>query len=413
MSGESIIEVVGVGKKYIKRNSQSYPTAREQLMKLFRSPWKLLDSPRKEEFWALKDISFEVKPGEVVGIIGRNGSGKSTLLKILSRITEPTEGYVKLRGRVSSLLEVGTGFHPELTGRENIFFNGTILGMSRKEIQSKFDAIVNFADIGDFLDIPLKYYSNGMAMRLAFAVAAHLDPDILIIDEVLAVGDLEFQNKCLNKAEEISSNSGRTILFVSHQMSQIRRLCHKVIWIDQGHIRAIGGTAEVIGEYEKFFLSTDRDLSSAQRLNQKAAFRQWYIQDSGQKVHVLSHFDSVKVVFALEVYKLLHQPLIDIALKNAAGQILWGHRTQHSSLSIGSYELEFLFAFLPLSRGMYSWHISVYDLEGKVDVWEGLPMMQVELPSYQHHSDQWSGIMNLPYKLELRQLSEIDGYLLR
>ncbi|MCX7652435.1 MAG: ABC transporter ATP-binding protein, partial [Bacteroidia bacterium] len=270
MSDGVIIRAVGVGKKYPPRTNKSYPTARDQLARLFFSPWKLFSRRSEGAFWALKDINFEIKYGEVVGIIGRNGAGKSTLLKILSRVTEPSEGYITLRGRVSSLLEVGTGFHPELTGRENIFFNGIILGMSRREVKNKFDAIVDFADIGDFLDTPLKYYSSGMAMRLAFAVAAHLEPEILVIDEVLAVGDIEFQDKCLNKVEEISNKVGRTILLVSHQMSQVRRLCHRVIWIDKGRIRAIGNTAEVIAAYEKFFLGGEEEPSIVQKPNQKA-----------------------------------------------------------------------------------------------------------------------------------------------
>ena len=201
-----------------------------------------------EEFWALKDVSFEIKCGDRVGIIGRNGAGKSTLLKILSRITEPTKGRVKIAGRVASLLEVGTGFHPELTGRENIFLNGAILGMTRREIQKKFDAIVAFAEVEKFLDTPVKRYSSGMYVRLAFAVAAHLEPDILVVDEVLAVGDFQFQKKCLGKMEEIG-RTGRTILFVSHNMAMISSLCEKAIQLDSGELRAIGATDRVILGY--------------------------------------------------------------------------------------------------------------------------------------------------------------------
>ena len=183
--------------------------------------------------WALRDVSFDVESGEVVGLIGRNGAGKTTLLKILSRITQPTSGFAELHGRVGSLLEVGTGFHPELTGRENIYLSGTILGMTKREIDRKFDEIVAFAEVEKFLDTPLKHFSTGMQMRLAFAVAAHLEPEILFVDEVLAVGDIEFQKKCLGKMQEVSK-SGRTIVFVSHQMNQIRRLCGRVLWIDGG-----------------------------------------------------------------------------------------------------------------------------------------------------------------------------------
>ena len=202
-----------------------------------------------EEFWALRDVSFEVKQGEVLGIIGRNGAGKSTLLKILSRITEPTEGRVLLQGRTSSLLEVGTGFHPELTGRENIHLNGAILGMTQREIRKKFDEIVAFAEVEKFLDTPVKHYSSGMYVRLAFAVAAHLEPEILIVDEVLAVGDAEFQKKCLGKMGDVSRREGRTVLFVSHNMEAVLKLCTRGIFFELGHIRALGDVKAVIPEY--------------------------------------------------------------------------------------------------------------------------------------------------------------------
>jgi len=201
-----------------------------------------------EEFWALRDVNFEIKRGEVVGIIGRNGAGKSTLLKVLSRITEPTMGRVHLKGRVASLLEVGTGFHPELTGRENIFLNGAILGMSRTEIRRKFDEIVAFAEVSKFLDTPVKRYSSGMYVRLAFAVAAHLEPEILIVDEVLAVGDTQFQKKCLGKMQEVS-RGGRTVLFVSHNMNAVRTLCTKAIYFDAGRIRSVGSVDQCIALY--------------------------------------------------------------------------------------------------------------------------------------------------------------------
>jgi lipopolysaccharide transport system ATP-binding protein len=201
-----------------------------------------------EDFWALKDVSFEVKRGEVVGIIGRNGAGESTLLKVLSRITEPTTGRVHLRGRVASLLEVGTGFHPELTGRENVFLNGAILGMSRAEIRKKFDEIVAFAEVEKFLDTPVKRYSSGMYVRLAFAVAAHLEPEILIVDEVLAVGDAEFQKKCLGKMQDVASG-GRTVLFVSHNMAAVQGLCNKAILLHNGKTEANGEVGKVVLDY--------------------------------------------------------------------------------------------------------------------------------------------------------------------
>jgi len=212
----------------------------------------------KEEFFALNDVSFDITPGDRIGIIGRNGAGKSTLLKILSRITEPSEGRISIRGRVASLLEVGTGFHPELTGRENIFLNGAILGMNRSEIKRKFDEIVSFAEIEKFLDTPVKRYSSGMYVRLAFAVAAHLEPEILIVDEVLAVGDAQFQKKCLGKMDEVSKTHGRTVLFVSHNMGVINQLCKKSILLKGGKLVAYGPSDEIINQY----ISSDQEKSN-------------------------------------------------------------------------------------------------------------------------------------------------------
>jgi len=201
------------------------------------------------DFWSLRDVSFNVEVGEVVAIIGKNGAGKSTLLKIISRITEPTSGEICLRGRFASLLEVGTGFHPELSGRDNIFLNGAILGMNRAEIRAKFDDIVEFSEIGEFIDTPVKRYSSGMYVRLAFAVAAHLEPDILIVDEVLAVGDAEFQSKCLGKIRQVSRQSGRTVLFVSHNMAAVKNLCSRAVWLHHGGVRSVGPAEKLVVEY--------------------------------------------------------------------------------------------------------------------------------------------------------------------
>ncbi|MCL5784046.1 MAG: polysaccharide ABC transporter ATP-binding protein [Patescibacteria group bacterium] len=252
-----IIEVKNVSKKYKIGQKQRYYSFRDSLNKIVTSPFKIskqekLSTDNPEEFWALKDVSFKVMPGEVLGIIGKNGAGKSTLLKILSQITPPTQGEIKLRGRVASLLEVGTGFHPELTGRENIYLNGAILGMSRAEIRKKFDEIVDFAEISQFLDTPVKHYSSGMYMRLAFAVAAHLEPEILLVDEVLAVGDANFQKKCLGKMSEVSKQ-GRTVLFVSHNMGAISQLCTRAIYIKNGVIAFEGKTQHAIDSYLKYY----------------------------------------------------------------------------------------------------------------------------------------------------------------
>lgn len=222
---------------------------RDVVTNAFANPLSIFKKKKREEFWALKGVDFSIKQGEVVGIIGKNGAGKSTLLKILSQITPPTKGEIKINGRIGSLLEVGTGFHPELTGRENIFLNGAILGMKKKEIAQKFNQIVEFAGIDKFLDTPVKYYSSGMYVRLAFSVAAHMETDILIIDEVLAVGDAEFQKKCLGKMDEITKKEGRTILFVSHNMSAIERLCKKIIVLEKGEVGFYGQVKEGIFYY--------------------------------------------------------------------------------------------------------------------------------------------------------------------
>jgi lipopolysaccharide transport system ATP-binding protein len=265
-----VIRVERLGKKYALHHetNERYTALRDVVARQAKAAGRLLNpftlagqlrkakreaalehAASEEEFWALKDVSFEIRRGERVGIIGRNGAGKSTLLKILSRITEPTTGRVEIRGRVASLLEVGTGFHPELTGRENIYLNGAILGMTRREIHSKFDEIVDFAEVEKFLDTPVKRYSSGMYVRLAFAVAAHLEPEILVVDEVLAVGDASFQKKCLGKMEDVADREGRTVLFVSHQMAAISKLCERCLLLSSGHLLKTGSTQAVITEY--------------------------------------------------------------------------------------------------------------------------------------------------------------------
>jgi lipopolysaccharide transport system ATP-binding protein len=252
MSSAAII-AEGLGKKYLLQHQQvgrRYKALRDVIAGKAKSLVKggEKNTPPVEEFWALRDVSFQINHGDVVGIVGRNGAGKSTLLKLLSRITEPTTGSIRLRGRVASLLEVGTGFHPELTGRENIFLNGAILGMGKAEITRKFDDIVAFAEVEKFLDTPVKRYSSGMYVRLAFAVAAHLEPEILIVDEVLAVGDASFQKKCLGKMQDVSKG-GRTVLFVSHNMGAVTTLCRTAIWLNGGRVVQIGAAREVVNEY--------------------------------------------------------------------------------------------------------------------------------------------------------------------
>ncbi len=257
---DTIIRVENLAKKYVLGHQEegisSYKTFRgamtntvKSLAGIFKRGAKKEEKPSQEEFWALKDVSFEIQQGDRVGLIGSNGAGKSTLLKLLSRITEPTTGQIRIKGRVASLLEVGTGFHPELTGRENIFLNGAILGMSKAEIQRKFDEIVAFAEIEKFLDTPVKRYSSGMYVRLAFAVAAHLEPEILIIDEVLAVGDVQFQKKCLGKMEDVSTKEGRTVIFVSHNISAVQQLTKIGLVLKKGKLIFSGSTGEAVEHY--------------------------------------------------------------------------------------------------------------------------------------------------------------------
>ncbi|MBX7093442.1 MAG: ABC transporter ATP-binding protein [Flavobacteriales bacterium] len=251
----AIIKVEGLSKRYVLQHNRTerYMTFRDMLTSGFRKS----ASVSKSDFWALNNVSFDVQAGDRVGIVGRNGAGKSTLLKILSRIVDPTKGRIEINGRLASLLEVGTGFHPELSGRENVFLNGSILGMSRSEIARKFDEIVAFAEVGKFIDTPVKRYSSGMYVRLAFAVAAHLEPEILVVDEVLAVGDSEFQKKCIGKMKEVSSD-GRTILFVSHNMAAVQNLCNKSIFLKHGELVDYGDTSLILPKYLK---STDQGSS--------------------------------------------------------------------------------------------------------------------------------------------------------
>ena len=278
----TVIQVDNLSKKYIIRHesNERYIALRDVLTDKIKNTGKRIFNPflkqdnkqqKKEEFWALKDITFAVEQGERIGIIGKNGAGKSTLLKILSRITEPTSGRLKLNGRVSSLLEVGTGFHPELTGRENIYLNGAILGMGRVEIDKKFDEIVAFSEVEKFLDTPVKRYSSGMSVRLAFSVAAHLEPEILMVDEVLAVGDAAFQKKCLGKMDNVAQQ-GRTILFVSHNMGAITQLCPRCIWLDDGQIKEIGESTSIVSSYlnETIAISEKVETEYVEDMNKEA-----------------------------------------------------------------------------------------------------------------------------------------------
>jgi lipopolysaccharide transport system ATP-binding protein len=407
------IRAEGLGKRYRIGALSRQMTMREKLTHAMKAPVRWLSpnrngaSSRPREFWALRDVSFEIGRGEVVGLIGRNGAGKSTLLKILSRVTQPTVGSADIYGRVGSLLEVGTGFHPELTGRENTYLNGAILGMGKREIDRKFDEIVAFAEVADFIDTPLKHYSSGMQMRLAFAVAAHLEPETLLIDEVLAVGDMAFQKKCMGKMSEVAG-AGRTIVFVSHQLNQIRRLCEKVIWLDQGTIFQIGPTNEVVGAYESAVLSSG---SSERRLNDsalvKARFLRWEIVDSSASApNLIDQQGPVAIRFTVDVKKPIAQANHGIALFDSERRLIWGNGARGLDLGVGNHELTHELSELPLKPGAYSWRVTLWDENELIDSWEAVPDLLVGTQPLTHWLDEWAGILNIPSQFKVSQLQE-------
>jgi lipopolysaccharide transport system ATP-binding protein len=332
-----VIQSEGLGKLYKRGMPASTGLLRDAIARAFSSPQNAFSrsSSLPETFWALKDVSIGVQEGEVLGLIGRNGSGKTTLLKILSRITQPTAGWAEIHGRVGSLLEVGTGFHSELTGRENTYLSGAILGMSKQEITRKFDEIVAFAELENFIDTPVKHYSSGMYVRLAFAVAAHLEPEILLVDEVLAVGDINFQKKCLGKMGDVA-HAGRTIILVSHQLNQIRRLCHRTIWVDNGILRQAGPTAEVVSAYESAMASGERNPTEIARGPAgKGRFIDWGIVDpkSGDR-QTLCSVGPVNIRFGIQIFQPIELGHHGIALFNNEGQLVWGNAKDAIRLNV-------------------------------------------------------------------------------
>jgi lipopolysaccharide transport system ATP-binding protein len=370
---------------------------RDSLASVLKSPLSIFKRSRDETFWALKDVSLEVFEGEVLGLIGRNGAGKTTLLKVLSRITKPTTGWAEIRGRVGSLLEVGTGFHPELTGRENTYLSGAILGMSKREIAGKFDEIVAFAELEKFIDTPVKHYSSGMYVRLAFAVAAHLEPEILLVDEVLAVGDIKFQKKCLGKMGDVA-HAGRTVVLVSHQLNQIRRLCHRVVWVDEGTIRQNGGAAEVTSAYESAMSSADRPSSVRdENTKYKARFLRWEILEREENSrYSVSTFGPVRLRFYVDVREVIHHGHHGIALFNAEKQLMWAWAAEDMLLPPGVHGLTYDFPFLPLRPGPYFWQVSLWSDHKLVDMWDSIPDMIIATPNQQHARDEWNGVLNVP-----------------
>lgn len=369
----NIIEIKNLGKRYkIKHFQGGYVTLRDVIMNMIKRPLKYFKEKVKsvvgarEDFWALKDVGFSVKPGEVIGIIGKNGAGKSTLLKILTGVTPPTTGEILMKGKISSLLEVGTGFHPELTGRENIFLNGAILGMKKSEIAKNFNSIVEFAEIEKFLDTPVKYYSSGMYVRLAFSVAAHMEPDILLVDEVLAVGDAEFQKKCLGKMEEVTRTQGRTILFVSHNMAAIERICNRCIIIEKGQVKK--DSPDVIGTIKEYLQGNEGILEEHRwKNNHEKAENNWYnpqemyLEDENGSVieSTVRNDESINLVIKGNIKNIDPTITIGYALYNEEGNLLyWTFQTDQDEenwpkLETGSFTIKTKIPKKFLNEGLY------------------------------------------------------------
>jgi lipopolysaccharide transport system ATP-binding protein len=399
----AVIAAEGLGKRYTRGAVEARGMLRDSIMRFARNPIAALRRSKQETFWALKDVSLEVKEGEVLGLIGRNGAGKTTLLKILSRITRPTTGHAEIRGHVRSLLEVGTGFHGELTGRENTYFSGSLLGMKKREIDRKLDEIIAFAEIEKFIDTPVKHYSSGMYVRLAFAVAAHLEPEILLVDEVLAVGDINFQKKCLGKMGDVA-RAGRTVVLVSHQMNQMRRLCDRVVWVDGGAIRMVGAAHEVVSAYEAAMSSGDRQSEGFRTKTKTAAhFLGWEIEGAApESRHKLESFGPVTIKFALEVNTPIRQVHHGVVLYNHNREVIWGKGLDGLTLGPGRHEFSNRFPSLPLRPGPYSWYVTMWQDENLLDECELLPEMIVATENMQHARDEWNGVLNIPTQFETR-----------
>jgi len=375
----AILELKGVGKKFrIGANKSAYLSLREKLS----SPFTI--SKSKKEFWALQDVTFNVNHGESIGIIGKNGAGKSTLLKILSKITPPTTGSIISRGRIASLLEVGTGFHPELNGRENIYLNGSILGMRKAEISSKFDEIVNFSEIEEFIDTPIKHYSSGMQLRLAFSVAAFLEPEILVIDEVLAVGDIEFQKKCMGKMNDVS-NSGRTILFVSHNMTAVKSLCPNSVFLQKGIVLDVGSTHSVV---ENYLSSTKNKLDATSgfiELKPEAneAISSVEILCDGNLSNTMYMGCSLEIRVAFKSARPLSYPLLGVIIKDSQNISLLGVNNKNyignlASTSVTEGVISFKIPSLPFMSGIYSVDIHFGNKLENIDVKKDLFSLYVE-----------------------------------
>lgn len=392
------VSIRGLSKSYIiKHNAERHTTLAEAMASKLRNP---VQSQEKETFWALKDIDLDVKRGDVVGVIGRNGAGKSTLLKILSQITEPTKGEIKLYGRVASLLEVGTGFHPELTGRENIYLNGAILGMRKSEINRRFDEIVDFAEVEKFLDTPVKRYSSGMYVRLAFAVAAHLNPEILIVDEVLSVGDAAFQKKCLGKMGDVASHEGRTVIFVSHNMAAVRGLCQTCVLLDEGHIARNAETGIVIEDYTNVYSDKVSSLVRSWEPNDPLApgnhlirLTRVEIPDRTENSSEFSVAEPIAIRVEIESRAERYFVLLDVCIYHIDGtpvfESLSSNDMESATIKRGVYRWTCVIPGNLLNQGTYSVRILVtdHDTQKIVDLSDALIINVVE----EERSIPWYG----------------------
>jgi len=350
--GDVAIKVENLSKRYMI-GGDSQATLRESLGSLFRNG-------QKEEFWALRDINFEIKKGEAIGIIGRNGAGKSTLLKILSRITSPTSGRVEINGRLASLLEVGTGFHPELTGRENIFLNGSLLGMTKLEIKSQFDEIVAFSGVERFIDTPVKHFSSGMYVRLAFAVAAHLRTEVLLVDEVLAVGDVEFQKKCIGKMDDVHAN-GKTILLVSHNYSYIDRLCNRILSLNEGRV---AGDAHNVSQALHASQLVDQNVTFVNEIFRSIT---WRSKVNGGQV---SSGEKAEFIIVLNPFEAVNEQMLRVEISDRNGEVLCilNNRLNRQTLNLEKGgKVKVVIPSLPLNPGTYIVHVNLHDYNRVLD----------------------------------------------
>ncbi|WP_317899498.1 ABC transporter ATP-binding protein [Aurantibacillus circumpalustris] len=396
-----ILEIKGISKKYqIQSNAKPYLSLRESLFSFLKP------SSQKEEFWALQDVSFDVQAGDTIGIIGKNGAGKSTLLKILSKITPPTSGNITCRGRIASLLEVGTGFHSELSGRENVFFNGSILGMKRKEILKNFDAIVDFANVEKFIDTPLKHYSSGMQLRLAFAVAAFLENEILIVDEVLAVGDAEFQKKCIGKMGDISK-SGRTVLFVSHNLVQLKDICEKSILLEKGAIIYSGKTVESIAHYQNKLLPGKVSLKNALRKGPSQSIFQFTDMVIANEENLLEK-NKIQINIEFTTTQKITDLVVGVLFSESSGTKVLEVRSNQSSAVLnvekeGDYTMQVEFDSF-LKSNIYSLSIGARSKEGLLEYLPDLYTVEIKPNAAHNHQliNDLSGsfIINSNWKLQ-------------